>query len=679
MKSLWNECEASRFNADDLALRGYTSRLLGRCEDLVLHGGGNTSVKVLEKNIFGDDEHILYVKGSGWDLKTIEAAGFSPCRLDYLKRLATLESMTDTQIAEQLKVSRTNPNAPSPSVEAILHALIPSKYVDHTHADAVVALSNTPHGEQRLRELYGERMLVLPYIMSGFVLARQVYEATQAIDWSSIDGIILMHHGVFTFHDDARQSYEKMIEIVDQAEQYLAEKGADKRATATHQPSDDDLLAVARMRKQVSDYAGKNMLAQWKLDLHSVGFSGLPNCGELVSRGPVTPDHALHTKRIAADLSAGITEGIDCFVKDYQAYFAEHNLGEPNLVEHGLVEHGLGKHGLGKHGLPDPAPRYAIWPDKGVMVFSQNAKRVGVVSDIVDHTLKAIQAAEAVESWQTLSAKAIFKLEYWDLEQAKLTSAESASSEFEGKVAVVTGAASGIGLACAETLLQAGACVLALDINTLVVERFDHAQALGVVCDVTDGDAINTALAAAIKRFGGIDIVVSNAGMFPSSARLEELSDETWQKSLDLNLTSHLKLIRSATPFLKLGLSPAIVIIASKNVPAPGPGAGAYSSAKAGLTQLARVAALELGADGVRVNVLHPNAVFDTGVWSEEVLAARAQHYGLTVEQYKCNNVLQSEVTSYDVADLTLQLAGKAFAKTTGAQIPIDGGNERVI
>lgn len=659
MKSLWNEQEAAEFSDSDLNMRVYTSRLLGRESDLVLHGGGNTSVKVSEKNLFDETEEVLYVKGSGWDLKTIEAPGFAPTRLNYLKKLAELETLTDTQMAKELKVSLLDPGAPAPSVEAILHAIIPYKFVDHTHTDAVVALSNTPKGESLLKDLYGERVLILPYIMPGFILAKQVYEATKDIDWEQLDGIMLLHHGLFTFHDEGRVAYEKMIELVDQAEQLLQEMKAPQAIkTATYEATAEDFKTVASLRNKVSKAAGIAMIGQWKIDEHSVGFSQIENVKEIATRGPITPDHTLQTKRIPAIFSGEVEATVNSYVAEYQEYFSQYK----------------------KEGLSclDPAPRSVIWPGKGVVAFGPNKKRAGVVSDIGDHTMKAIQWAEQVSAWEALPKADIFDLEYWELEQAKLKKV-SVKPAFEGRIAIVTGAASGIGLACVNTLLAQGACVVGLDINPKVEEQISNASYLGVVCDVTETGAVISALQSGVKFFGGIDIIVSNAGIFPASTKIEELSDEALQKSLDLNFTSHLRLIREALPYLKLGIDPSVVLVASKNVPAPGPGAAAYSTAKAALAQLGRVAALELGESGIRVNMVHPNAVFDTGVWSEEVLEKRAQHYGLSVEEYKRSNVLMTEVTSEDVAQLVASLAGSTFAKTTGAQVPIDGGNDRVI
>jgi NAD(P)-dependent dehydrogenase (short-subunit alcohol dehydrogenase family) len=292
--------------------------------------------------------------------------------------------------------------------------------------------------------------------------------------------------------------------------------------------------------------------------------------------------------------------------------------------------------------------------------------------------MKAIRQAEQLGGWQALPEKDLFDVEYWSLEQAKLKKA-GAAPPMSGKVALVTGAASGIGKACVERLLAAGAVVAALDVNPAVVAVFSKKEVLGIACDVTDVTALQSAIEKTVLHFGGLDMVVSNAGIFTKSMAIGETDEVLWQKSMAVNLTSHRQLLQACLPYLELGESPAVVVIGSKNVPAPGPGAAAYSVAKAGLTQLARIAALEFGKKGIRVNVLHPNAVYDTAIWTDEVLQARAAHYGQSVEQYKTSNVLGVEVTSGDVAELAVLMLGSVFSKVTGAQLPVDGGNERVI
>ena len=659
MQSRWQDTDAKPFLDSDLLLRVYTSRLLGQDADLVLHGGGNTSVKSASMDIFGQSRETLYVKGSGWDLRTIEAEGFAPCDLGYLQQLASLESMTDSQMMQQLRLSLLDPAAPTPSVEAILHAIIPFKFVDHTHTDAVVAVSNTADGESTLRDIFGKQVLILPYIMPGFVLARQVFEQTRELDWSSIKGIFLMHHGLFTFHEDARSSYENMIALVSKVESCLEKKGVlQQQASSTYSPANEDLMQLASMRKKVSELAARPMLARFNSSDAATGFACLEDVASIASRGPITPDHTIHTKAVPAIVATDPQTDIADFASKYRAYFERHNDGSLDCL--------------------DSAPRFAVWAGKGMLSFAQNYKRLQVVADISEHTIKAIQWGEALGGWQALPPADLFAVEYWELEQAKLKKASSTPA-LEGKVALVSGAASGIGKACVEELMQSGACVLALDIKPEITSLYENSRVLGLHCDVTDVSAVMASLEQGIANFGGLDMLISNAGSFTASQSLSEMSDENWQSSMAVNLESHMKLMRSALPFLKQGLDPAIVIIASKNVPAPGPGAGAYSVAKAGLTQLARLAALELGEDGIRVNVLHPNAVFDTGVWDEETLATRAAHYGLSVEQYKQNNVLGKEVSSRDVAIMARLFVSPDTGSTTGAQVPVDGGNDRVI
>ncbi len=664
MKNRWNEEEAKPASVTDLDMRVYSSRLLGQEADLVLHGGGNTSVKSTVIDIFSTPQEILYVKGSGWDLKTIEAAGYSPARLDYLQSLATLPELNDIQMMKQLRVSLLEPNAPTPSVEAILHAIIPLKFVDHTHADAVVSISNNALGEEYLRQIYGDEILILPYIMPGFVLAKQIYQATRGIDWNNIKGIILLNHGVFTFADDAKTSYDNMIDIVSAAEAFLEQKGAlQAQATTSYTAAENDYIALAAYRKKAADIIGHPMLLRWDRSSAAVGFASIDGIEDIATRGPLTPDHSIHVKGFAAIIDPARDDSLENFQRDYGKYFAHYADDSQCCL--------------------DKAPRYGVWIGRGMLYFAANLKRLKMVADITQHTMKAIQWGQALGGWQALSQQEIFAVEYWELEQAKLKKAQplagSGGADYEGKIVLVTGAASGIGKACVEEFVGQGACVIALDINSKIEKQFTSQNILGIKCDVTDSDSINRAVRQGLESFGGIDVIVSNAGSFPPCQNLVNIEDNEWHKIIDLNLTAHMKVIRAGSPFLVYGMDPAIIIVASKNVAAPGPGASAYSAAKAGLTQLARVAALEFGAQGVRVNILHPNAVFDTGIWTQEVLENRAASYQLSVDEYKTNNVLKVTVSAQDVARMATLMAGDGFSKTTGAQVPVDGGNVRVI
>jgi len=661
MKSLWNEKEAKPYLNDPLQARVYTSRLLGREPALVLHGGGNTSVKTTAPDIFGDPVEVLYVKGSGWDLATIEAAGFPAVRLSVLQRMAELDSLSDSDMVQGQRSAMLDPNAPNPSVEAVLHAIIPFRFVDHTHADAVVAVSNTSNGAERIREIYGDRVLVVPYVMPGFDLAKAVYRLTRGVDWDRVEGMVLLNHGVFSFAEDARTSYERMIDLVTAAEEYLARNGAvvtDADLSGPPEETDDSLKTLARIRKQVSVQRGSAMIARTDTSNAARAFAGLENVAMITGRGPLTPDHIIRTKRVPVVLAGDTAQSIEAYASDYDAYFRRHDNGTRTRL--------------------DPAPRWAVWPGHGTIAFGDTVKDADIVSDIIAHTLPAIRRAEMLGGWQVPGEADLFAVEYWELEQAKLKSSKSRPA-LQGKIALVTGAASGIGRACVETMRSAGAAVIALDIDPAVDSIYKDRAVLGIWADITQPDSVRAALRAGVETFGGLDIVVNNAGTFPVSEPIEQINEENWDKTLAVNLTGHRNILTACVPFLEQGIDPAVIFVASRNVRAPGPGVAAYSVAKAGVTQLARVAALELAPAGIRVNIIHPDAVFDTGIWTEEVLALRAQHYNMSVPEYKTRNLLHIEVRAGDVAALICAMAGPLFYKVTGAQVPIDGGNERVI
>tara|TARA_B100000929_G_scaffold143294_1_gene113304 strand:- start:6 stop:1208 length:1203 start_codon:yes stop_codon:yes gene_type:complete len=400
------------------------------------------------------------------------------------------------------------------------------------------------------------------------------------------------------------------------------------------------------------------MLARINQSDASQDFAARSNVADIATRGPLTPDHVIRTKRLPLIVEGDFTESLVRYTQDYEDYFVRHS-----------SDH---------HTRLDSAPRWAVWPGQGTVAFGRSLKDLYVVGDIVEHTCSAIADGEHLGGWRALPAEDIFAVEYWELEQAKLKKSGT-SLPFQGKIAMVTGAASGIGRACVESLVEGGAVVAALDIDTDVAGMFSGTNILGLRCDVTDGLAIKNAVERTAQQFGGLDIVVSNAGIFTAGATIDNLDDADWDRSLDVNLTAAMRVLRASVDYLKYGIDSAIVIVGSKNVPAPGPGAAAYSAAKAGLTQLARVAALELASHGIRVNTVHPNAVFDTAIWTEEVLAGRAAHYGLTVSEYKTSNLLAQEVRSRDVAAMVCAMAGPDFSRTTGAQVPVDGGTERIV
>jgi rhamnose utilization protein RhaD (predicted bifunctional aldolase and dehydrogenase)/NAD(P)-dependent dehydrogenase (short-subunit alcohol dehydrogenase family) len=665
VKSRWNEAEAAA-HAGELALRVYSSRLLGSDPALVLHGGGNTSVKIAERNLLGEAVDILHVKGSGWDLATIRAPGFAPVRMDHLLKLAALDTLSDPQMVNELATHVTRAGAPAPSVEAILHALLPSRYVDHTHADALLAVTNTANGAQRIHEIYGDEVVVIPYVMPGFDLARCCAREFARQAHAGTIGMVLLNHGIFSFGDSARESYERMIALVGRAEAYLERHGAWPPPAAAPAASAASAgaatpaamrTAIAQLRRDIAGCAGFPVIFATHADAALRAFAARGDLAQIAQQGPATPDHVIRTKRLPM-----LGRDVAAYAAAYRDYFARGAAASADAKT-----------------MVDPAPRVVLDAQLGLGCVGRSVKEAGIVRDVYTHTIGVILAASALGGYQALPEQDIFAVEYWDLEQAKLRQA-GAPPLFAGEVALVTGAASGIGKACVDSLLKRGAAVIALDINPAITGLYTQPEVLGLQCDVTAPAELSQALDAAVRAFGGLDLLVLNAGIFPPGQQVAALEDTAWRRVMQVNLDANLSLLRESHPLLRLApRGGRVVVIGSKNVPAPGPGAAAYSASKAALTQLARVVALEWGSDGIRVNTLHPNAVFDTGIWSDEVLAERARHYGLSVAQYKTNNVLKVEVYSRDVAELAAEMCGPLFAKTTGAQLPVDGGNDRVI
>jgi rhamnose utilization protein RhaD (predicted bifunctional aldolase and dehydrogenase)/NAD(P)-dependent dehydrogenase (short-subunit alcohol dehydrogenase family) len=701
VKSGWNDDEAAA-RADDLDLCVYASRLLGADTTLVLSGGGNSSVKTVEDDVFGEPVDVLHVKGSGWDMASIQPAGFAPLRLDRVARLAELPALSDGRMADELAAASLDAAAPAPSVESILHAILPFRFVLHTHADAVLALTNTPAGRALVEEVYGDEVVVVPYVMPGFALARLCAERFPADSHAGTVGMVLLNHGLFTFADDARAAYENHIDLVGRALARVEATGvgaspasaaaplvgvgvlaADPAAVdpaasdaafdaGDHQafgtgaavdPAADvvvpgELGALTMLRRDISAAAGYPMILRGATGDAARRFAGRGDLAAVSQVGPATPDHVLRTKRLPL-----LGRDVAGYVRDYEAYVERNRsrLGDRPLVP------------------VDPAPRVVVDSELGVVGAGRRVRDAAAAIEIYDHTIWVVERAVALGGYTSVSEPDIFDVEYWELEQAKLAR-QPAPAPLTGRVALVTGAASGIGRATARALLEAGAAVVGLDLDAAVDDVADRPEFVGVHGDATDAEAVDAALAQGVRSFGGLDALVLNAGVFPAPELVAELSPASWARALSVNAGGAALALRAAHPFLRTSpVGGSVVVVASKNVPAPGTGAAAYSASKAALTQLARVTALEWGSDGIRVNVLHPDAVFDTGLWTDDLVADRAASYGLTPEQYRTRNVLRAEVGSDHVAAAVVALCGPAFARTTGAQIPVDGGNDRVI
>jgi len=392
MTSLFDDATAEQYRNDPLGMRVYTSQLLGQSKELVLHGGGNTSVKI---------DNTLYVKGSGWNLDTIEKPGFSPVDLGVLLEMATRESLSDTQMVAEQRAAMADQSFPNPSIEAILHAIIPYDFVDHTHADAVVTLTNTPNGKALIQKLYGPNILIIDYVMPGFELAKHIYDLTRTIKWDNLTGMILMHHGVFTFDNDAKRAYEKMIEIVTVAETYLAEHVT--LACGDCEGKGDSSIAQA-VGIEAAKLRGCDLFPLLIDSPRAQLFSILPNLETLVKKGGLTPEHVIRIKPFPAIIVNDIAEGIAQFTTDYKSYFDANASSE--------------------HICLDLAPRYAVVKGVGIVVLGKDEKESRIIGDIVKHTITAILSAEQLGGWKSLTLAQMFEMEYWELEQIKLKNAK---------------------------------------------------------------------------------------------------------------------------------------------------------------------------------------------------------------------------------------------------------------
>ena len=663
MRSRWSDADAT--GLDPLALRVYTSRLIGAEPSLVLFGGGNTSVKHTARDHLGRDVPSLSIKGSGSDLRTIETRHFAALRLDDLRSLRARDSMTDEAMVEFLGHCQLRSDAPRPSIETLLHAFLPLDWIDHSHADAVLALTNQPDGAATVRDALGDGVAVVPYLQPGFTLSKVVADAYDADP--SVIGIVLDKHGLVTFGATARESYERHIELVTRAEDYA------RRREARHAPYPRTAPAAGEAARIAPVLRGR--LARDRRVV--VRFDGSPRVRAFVDRpdlsalalvGPATPDHVLRTKRLPLILTAREPEEIEAavegYAREYRAYVRRHQA-------EGGFEH-------------DPRPRVTLVPGVGMFTAGASAAEADAIAGIYRHTMDVIESADAIGRYTALVEAELFAIEYWPLELYKLSLAPP-ERPLARRVALVTGAGRGIGRAIAVALASAGAFVLVTDVDADAAEAVrDEIEAAGdaadaIALDVAADANVDAAFDHAARAAGGVDIVVSNAGV-ADSAPIDRLDLATWRRSLDINATGHFLVCRAAVNQMRAqGLGGSIVLICTKNVFDPGAEFGAYSAAKAAELQLGRVLAIENGRHRIRVNMVNPDAVFgDSGLWSDELRRGRAAAHNVPESRletyYAERNLLRVSVEASDVAQAVLFLASDRSAKTTGAVLPVDGG-----
>lgn len=663
--------------SEALALRTYTSRLVGADTALVLHGGGNTSVKDTATTVLGESVQVLCIKGSGWDLATIEPQGHPAVRLEALRAMRKLDRLSDEAMVAAIRSNLLDPAAPNPSIETLLHAWIPARFVDHTHADAILALADQPDGRKIFAQLFGKGLVWVPYVMPGFDLARRCAQAFDEVAaHAEPEVVVLEKHGLITWGDTAKESYERTIAAVSRAELYAADRSTTVALSGGTRVDAPETLVLPRLRgalaKLAEDAPERGPVVRARSTHSVLAFLERPDAGELASRGCATPDHVIRTKPAAlfvpnpaydepARLSSQLEAAVAEYARKYDAYFEEQSRAK-NAKKTKL----------------DPWPRVVLLPGFGVCAVADTAREADVALDIYEHTIDVMTVAAEVGSYAPCSRADLFDLEYWSLEQAKL--GKKTTAPLSRCVAMVTGAASGIGLATAEAMLTAGAHVAVVDqdFDALVsaVEKLAKGRrdrVLMVVADVRDDAAVKAAVARTVSAWGGLDLVVSNAGNAPEG-RLETAEGETLLRdSMELNCLAHARVARAAVEVMTAqGRGGCLLFNASKAAFNPGPGFGPYAVAKSALVALMRQLAIDLGGQGVRSNAVNADRI-RTGLFAGGVVESRAKARGLTVADYFRANLLAREVRAADVADAFVYLANARA--TTGCVLTVDGGN----
>jgi len=677
MKSRWSDAEAAEFVTryagvgEDLALRTYTTRLLGSDPKLVLHGGGNTSVKTAARDMLGDDVDVICVKGSGWDMGNIEPAGLPAVRLAELRRLRRLPKLSDEDMVNFQRINLLDSTAPNPSVETLLHAFLPHKFIDHTHSTAVLALTDQPDGEAVVREVYGDRVAYVPYTIPGFALAKSVADVFDKTP--EVEGLVLLQHGIFTVGDTARQAYERMIEFVTKAEERLARQRK-PRAQGTlpqHIARVPDIAPILRGALAIARNALAGTVQRQILCFRSSpAILDYVNGAELkryAGQGVVTPDHTIRTKNWPLVVPApdahkldewknDVTAAVEAFVARYHDYFAQNNLrAEPKKKE------------------LDALPRVVLVPGVGLFGLGATAKDAAIAADIAENTVEVITDAEAIGEYRCISEAHMFDVEYWSLEQAKL--GKSNEKALSRQVCVVTGGGSGIGAATAKAMAAEGAEIAILDRDhdmAVKAAKAVHKHALAIQCDVTDPAQVKAAFDKVVEAFGGVDIVVSNAGA-AWQGNIGSVDDAVLRKSFELNFFAHQTVAQNAVHVMRAqGTYGCLLFNTSKQAVNPGKDFGPYGLPKAATLFLVRQYALDHGKDGIRANAVNADRI-RSGLLTDDMVAARSKARGVSEDQYMSGNLLGREVYASEVAEAFVYLAHAE--KTTAAVITVDGGN----
>ena len=679
MRNQWDEYQAKATVAqykdvsEDIALRVYTSRLIGADPSLVLHGGGNTSVKSVTTNTIGEKVNVLYVKGSGWDLDTLEPPGLPGVQLDHLVKLRKLDCLNDENMVNEQRTHLLDAASPNPSVETLLHAFLPHKFIDHSHADAILVIADQPNAKSLCENIYGDTMGIVPYIMPGFDLAKaaaEVYEKNP-----DVKGLVLISHGLFTFGNTAKESYDRHIEAVQQAEDFIASYGKKKLSPINAKITSDagEMLSSIGpcLRGLFSEETGQNWLIHYREDPAACAFASSLECKDWSQIGTATPDHVIRTKQKPLLLNPKHLNDPEKLRKEISGALEEYKNNYHKYFKINAQSKGVDKKEL------DPLPRIILVAGLGLVTIGKSVRETEIAADIYQHTIDIIKKSFDIGQFAPLKDNDLFDMEYWSLEQAKLGKNKPAVAQ--GKIVYITGAASGIGLATAKLFAENGASLFLVDLDqeTLVseVEKLREQFKTGIafqVVDVTAEKEVKKSFEYLTKIFGGLDILISNAGN-AIRGKIGEVDSATLRKSFELNFFAHQTLASQAVQlFQKQKTGGVLMFNASKAAFNPGKDFGPYALPKAGVIALMKQYAVDYGKDGIRSNAVNADRI-RTKLFTKEVLAERSTARGLTPDEYFKSNLLETEVFDTDVAKGFFDTA--LAEKTTGSVIVVDGGN----
>ena len=671
MRNNWSNTEVKKYinkykklgHSRDMALRVYTTRLLGRNSELVLHGGGNTSVKTKIKDIDGKIYEVLCVKGSGWDMAEIEPEGLPAVKLQPLLALRNKKNLSDEDMVAYQKRNLINIKSPNPSVETFLHAFLPFKFVDHTHSDAIMNVTNRPNGLEFCKKIFGNKVSIVPYVMPGFDLAKKINEVYSKKP--NINCLILLNHGIFTFADDAKKSYDLMIKYVSEAEKAIKKLKTKKIKQIKRFKNKFSAHEIAPiLRGLLSENNDQKFIINYRSNKNLDYFINGRDIKNYSTKGTATPDHVIRVKPFPLIITPKQNSSIKDFkilaekaFKDYRVKYIKYFNNNKKKVKE-------------KKTMLDTSPRVILVQNVGLFSVGNSFNASKIAGDLTETNARVITSVEETSKYKFIPEKDLFDVEYWSLEQAKI---KKAKKILEGNVVVITGSAGAIGSATYKLFKSYGAEIVLLDYDLKKIKELQKkVKDLCLHCDVTNKNSISKAFSKICETYGGIDILISNAGTAIGGS-IAEVNDKILRKSFEENFFSHQNCASEAIKIMKKqNISGCLLFNISKQSVNPGKNFGPYGLPKSALLSLCKQYAVDYGSLGIRSNGVNADRI-RSGLLNDNMIKSRAKAREVTTDQYMKGNLLLNEVKAEDVAKAFFHLA--VSKKTTGAVLTVDGGN----